>query len=105
MQETKNDEWVLSYYISLVVGILCLIISLTWITHILLFVIIRVGTPPKPIYSFLNILLLYFQNMGLGFLSSAIFSIFCLYLLWATIKGNLKFGVRVMCCFDTHPMK
>jgi len=57
------------------------------------------------IYSFLNILLLYFQNMGLGFLSSAIFSIFCLYLLWATIKGNLKFGVRVMCCFDTHPMK
>ena len=103
MQERLNDEWVLSYYLSLAAGILCLLVSLTWLTHIILFVVVRIDG--KPLYGFMNILLIYLQNNGLGFVSTALFSVFCLYLLWATIKGNLKFGIRVMCCFDTHPMK
>jgi len=103
MQERLNDEWVLSYYISLIVGILCMIVSLTWVTHIVLFVVIRLKG--KPVYPFLNIILVWFQDKGLGFLSTSIFSLFCLYLLWATIKGSLKFGMRLMMCFDIHPLK
>jgi LMBR1 domain-containing protein 1 len=58
----------------------------------------------KPFYPFLNNLLTYFQDNGVGFLATAFFAMFCLYLLWATIKGNLKFGMR-MFLITIHPMK
>ena len=34
-----------------------------------------------------------------------IFAILCLYLLFCLIKGNFKFGVRILCCWSIHPMK
>ena len=48
---------------------------------------------------------IYFQDHNVAFLSFIFFSIFCLYLLWATMKGNIKFGVRFLCCWSVHPMK
>jgi LMBR1 domain-containing protein 1 len=58
----------------------------------------------KPYYPFLNNLFVFLQNNGLGFLATAFFALFCLYLLWASIKGNLKFGMR-MFLINIHPMK
>lgn len=103
MQERVNEEWVLSYYLSLIAGVVCLLISLTWVTHIVLYVVIVIDG--IPVYSFLNKMLTFFQNIGVGFLSTTFFSLLCMYLLWCTIKGNLKFGLRIMMCMEVHPMK
>jgi len=59
----------------------------------------------KPIYPFLNNLLTWLVEENVSFLSTAFFILFCLYLLWATIKGNIKFGLRVLLCWAIHPMK
>ena len=40
-----------------------------------------------------------------AFLSFLIFSILSLYLLLCVIKGNFKFGVRILCCWEIFPMK
>ena len=59
----------------------------------------------EPIYPFLNNLLTALVEANVSFLATAFFAIFCLYLLWATIKGNIKFGLRVFLCWSLHPMK
>jgi len=39
-----------------------------------------------------------------GFISTIFFAVFSLYLLWASMKGNIKFGLRFF-CFTFYPMK
>jgi LMBR1 domain-containing protein 1 len=39
-----------------------------------------------------------------AFLSTIFFAIFSLYLLWASMKGNIKFGLRFF-CFTFYPIK
>jgi LMBR1 domain-containing protein 1 len=103
MQEKQQDEWVLSYYISLFVGIICLLFTLSWLTQILVFLVIKPNG--VPLHGLLNTLLVYLQDNGVGFVSTLIFSTFCLYLFWCSIKGNLKFGLRLLLCMEIHPMK
>ena len=103
IQTELNDEWVLKYWLGLFVGIICFILSLAWFLHILLyFIIIPNGQPITP---FLNNLLTYLVQNNVSFLATAFFSFFCLYLLLAAIKGNVKFGLRVLLCWAVHPMK
>ena len=58
----------------------------------------------QPFYPFLNNLLVYLSDHNASFVATAFFALFCLYLLWCTIKGNLKFGMR-MFLINIHPMK
>ena len=69
----------------------------------LLYFIIQINN--QPAYPFLNNLLTGLVEANVSFLATAFFTIFCMYLLWATIKGNIKFGLRVMLCWSLHPMK
>jgi len=103
IQSELNDEWVLKYWLGLFVGIICLLISLAWFIHILLYFIIMPNG--QPINGFLNNLLVFLVNNNVSFLATAFFTIFCLYLLLAAIKGNVKFGLRVLLCWAVHPMK
>lgn len=73
-----------------------------YLSSLLYFVIKSDG---KPIYPFLNNLFTFFVDEQVSFLATAFFALFCLYLLWATIKGNIKFGLRIFLCWDLHPMK
>ena len=41
----------------------------------------------------------------MGFLSAAVFAGILIYLLFCTIKGNFKMGIRVPGVFTLHPMK
>jgi LMBR1 domain-containing protein 1 len=103
IQSDLNDKNVLLYWLGLPIGIICLLLSLCWFIHILLyFIIIPYGIP---IYPFLNILLLYFVENNVSFLATGFFAIFCLYLLLAAIKGSVKFGLRILICWSVHPMK
>lgn len=103
IQKDLNDSWVCWYWFGLIFGIICLIVSLAWWVHILLYFII---TPNgQPIYPFLNKLLVALVEANVSFVSTAFFALFCLYLLLATIKGNVKFGLRILLCWAIHPMK
>jgi len=45
------------------------------------------------------------ENSGVGFMAMIIFTFFSVYMLWAVVKGNFKFGVRIPYCCAVHPMK
>ena len=42
---------------------------------------------------------------NVSFIAIGIFALLCIYLLLATIKGNFKFGVKVLILGSIHPMK
>ena len=69
---------------------------------ILTFVIIPDG---KPIYPFMNNLLIFLTENNVAFLAFFIFGTMCIYLLWAVIKGNIKFGLRLIFCWRIYPME
>ncbi|KAJ8610964.1 hypothetical protein CTAYLR_010169 [Chrysophaeum taylorii] len=109
MLETDIDDFVLCstdrdkyeplvYVGRLIAGIVALVHSLLWILHTILYVL--VSPPASP---FLNAYLLQFDKWYplFGALACAVFSV---YLLFATIKGCFKFGMRFF-LLDLHPMK
>ena len=103
IQKDLKDYNVLIYWLGIPFGIVCLLLSLCWFVHILLYFIIIIDG--KPIYPFLNYLLLYLVDNNVAFLATGFFALFCIYLLISTIKGNVKFGLRIFIFWSVHPMK
>ena len=99
----KNNLVILCYYCLIPFGVLSSILTLIWIIQFCCsYFYIKNG---RPGYPFLSSLLIFFQDNEVSFLSFFIFAILCLYLLFCLIKGNFKFGVRILCCWTIHPMK
>lgn len=91
----------LVYIFKLLLGIILFIITLTWLLHILLYVIITIdGIPFSP---WLNKLFIQLDAYNVAFLSVFFFGLFTLYLLWCVTKGNLVFSMPWI--FKFHPMK
>ena len=92
------------YYLLIPLGILSIILSLLWLIQFICsyFYIHKDG---RPGYPFLSIMLIYFQDHDISFLSFFFFSLLTLYLLFCVIKGNFQFGVRIFCCWAVHPME
>ena len=103
MQTLANQTSALGYLLQLIAGIFCFILSFLWIVQILLYIIIKRNG--RPIHSFLNIPLVKLTDINLSFVSICIFTVLSLYLLLITIKGNFKFGLRIMILGTIHPMK
>ena len=103
MQNLANQTSALGYLLKLIAGIFCFILSLVWIAQILLYIILK--KDGKPIHQFVNIALVKLTDLNLSFLAICIFIVLSLYLLLITIKGNFKFGLRVMFFVEIHPMK
>jgi len=85
-------------YISLLLGIFSVIISLFWFIHIIVYVY-----PDPPLAPFLNNYFVWFDGWFplFGTLSVALFAT---YLLLCAVKGCFKFGIRFL-FFQIHPMK
>lgn len=92
------------YYLLIPFGILTSIVTLLWLIQFIC-TYFYMKDHRRAGYPFLSYMFIFFQDNNVAFLSFIFFSIFCLYLLWATIKGNIKFGVRILCCWSVHPMK
>ena len=92
------------YYLLIPLGVLSTILSLLWLIQFICsyFYIHKDG---RPGYPFLSLMLIYFQDNDVSFLSFLFFSILTLYLLFCVIKGNFQFGVRILCCWAVHPME
>ena len=95
---------VIFYYLLIPLGVLSTILSILWLVQFICsyFYIHKDG---RPGYPFLSLMLIYFQDHDVSFLSFLFFSILTLYLLFCVIKGNFQFGVRFLCCFAVHPME
>ena len=92
------------YYLLIPLGILSTILSLLWLIQFVCsyFYIHKDG---RPGYPFLSLMLIYFQDNDISFLSFFFFSLLTLYLLFCVLKGNFQFGVRIFCCWAVHPME
>ena len=99
----KGNCVILLYYLLIPLGILAMICTLLWIIQFCCSYFIRKNG--RPGYPFLARMYIFFNDHDLAFLSFFIFSILSLYLLLCVIKGNFKFGVRILCCWEVFPMK
>ena len=90
------------YWFKLLAGIVLAILSFFWIIHILLWVLIEVNG--KPVHPFFNNFLDGLVSGKVEFMSTGVFTCIALYLLWAAMKGNMKFGLRFF-CFTFYPMR
>lgn len=100
----EKGESILVSAMKLVVGILFAILSILWILHMILYVIVRQYDPTWS-STFLNGLFALFEGPGLYPFGVALFAAFNLYLLLCVVKGCLKFGMRIFIFFSIHPMK
>jgi LMBR1 domain-containing protein 1 len=84
--------------VTLAMGVVGALLSLLWVLHIILYSVI---SPPAA--SFLNG---YFVALDSFFplFGTVSYGIFAFYILWAVMKGNMKFGLRLL-CIAIHPMK
>lgn len=99
----KGNYVILLYYLLIPLGILAVICTLLWIIQFCCSYFARKNG--RPAFPFLARMYIFFNDHDLAFLSFFIFSILSLYLLLCVIKGNFKFGVRVLCCWEIFPMK
>ena len=92
----------LVYCLKLIFGIFLAIISVLWFFHILLYNIIVInGSPASP---FFNDILNKIEVSNVSVVATVIFEGLALFLLFAAIKGNIKFGVRCF-CFTFFPVR
>jgi LMBR1 domain-containing protein 1 len=81
---------------TLITGLICFGVSVTWWLHILLYMLIpSTSYPGQPFAYFLNTALIAMDTDS-GYIGSFfVFSFFCLYLLCCTVKGAFKVGMRI----------
>jgi LMBR1 domain-containing protein 1 len=54
--------------------------------------------------AFFNNILTYLEEKNTGFVAIAIYGFLAYYMLWVCMKGNIKFGIRCLCCCLFYPM-
>jgi len=96
-----NPIW---YFLKLVMGIIGIILSITWVIHIIIFIL-----PPRPYYPFLNNFFITLEqvggaNSGFPLFGVIAFAIYGFYLLWCVVKGNFKLGIRIA-FWKIYPME
>ncbi|KAB2066629.1 hypothetical protein ES319_A09G174700v1 [Gossypium barbadense] len=99
--EKAETSWaltVLGYLAKLVLGILGLIVSVAWIIHIVIYLLID-----PPLSPFLNEIFIKLDDIW-GLLGTVAFAFFCFYLLLAVIAGAMMLGLRLV-FITIHPMK
>jgi len=98
LKDTNPLWWILK----LVLGILGGSISLSWVLHIIIFVL-----PKRPIHPFLNNMFIKLGNVGNGsfpLFGICAFATYAFYLLWCCVKGNFKLGIR-LAFWKIYPME
>ncbi|XP_009377765.2 LIMR family protein At5g01460 [Pyrus x bretschneideri] len=96
--ETTWAMTVLGYLAKLVLGILGLIVSVAWIAHIIIYLLIS-----PPLSPFLNEVFIKLDDVW-GLLGTVAFAFFCFYLLLAVIAGAMMLGLKLV-FITIHPMK
>ncbi|KMZ58359.1 LMBR1-like membrane protein [Zostera marina] len=99
--EEAETSWaitVLGYLAKFVLGILGFIVSVAWVAHIIIYLLID-----PPLSPFLNEVFVKLDDVW-GLIGTAAFAFFCFYLLLAVIAGAMLIGLRLV-FITIHPMK
>ncbi|XP_008811686.2 LIMR family protein At5g01460-like isoform X2 [Phoenix dactylifera] len=96
--ETAWALTVLGYMAKLVLGILGLIVSVAWVAHIFIYLLVN-----PPLFPFLNEFFIELDDFW-GLLGTAAFAFFCFYLLLAVTAGAMMLGLKLV-FITIHPMK
>ncbi|XP_027191681.1 LIMR family protein At5g01460-like [Cicer arietinum] len=99
--EQAETTWaltVLGYLAKFVLGVLGFIVSVAWVAHIIIYLLID-----PPLSPFLNEVFIKLDDIW-GLLGTAAFAFFCFYLLLAVIAGAMMLGLRLV-FITIHPMK
>ncbi|KAM5560426.1 LIMR family protein [Rosa sericea] len=96
--ETSWAMTVLGYLAKLVLGVLGLIVSVAWVAHIVIYLLIS-----PPLSPFLNEVFIKLDDIW-GLLGTVAFAFFCFYLLIAVIAGAMMLGMKLV-FITIHPMK
>ncbi|XP_010543204.1 PREDICTED: LIMR family protein At5g01460 [Tarenaya hassleriana] len=99
--EKAETAWaftVLGYLAKFVLGVLGLIVSVAWVAHIIIYLLID-----PPLSPFLNEVFIKLDDVW-GLLGTAAFAFFCFYLLLAVIAGAMMLGLKLV-FITIHPMK
>ena len=103
LQEMANQTSALGYLLQLIAGIFCLLLTVLWILQIVFYILVKIDD--KPLFRFLNVPLVALADANVSFIAIIIFVVLTFYLLIITVKGNFKFGLRIMILGAIHPMK
>ncbi|KAM7271085.1 hypothetical protein ACFE04_030299 [Oxalis oulophora] len=96
--ETTWAMTVIGYLAKFILGILGLIVSIAWVAHIIIYLLIS-----PPLSPFLNEVFIKLDDIW-GLLGTAAFAFFCFYLLLAVMAGAMMLGLRLV-FITIHPMK
>ncbi|XP_058080096.1 LIMR family protein At5g01460 isoform X2 [Magnolia sinica] len=99
--EKAEATWaftILGYLAKLVLGVVGFIVSVAWVAHIVIYLLID-----PPLSPFLNEVFIKLDDVW-GLLGTAAFAFFCFYLLLAVIAGAMMLGLRLV-FITIHPMK
>jgi len=91
-----NPLW---YIGKLLLGIFAASMSVSWILHIIIFVL-----PKRPLHPFLNNLFIKLELPGFPLFGVLTFAVYSFFLLWACVKGNFKLGLR-LAFWKIYPME
>ncbi|EFJ04658.1 hypothetical protein SELMODRAFT_432210 [Selaginella moellendorffii] len=99
--QQEDTSWaltVLFYLAKLVFGILGLALSIIWLLHILVFMLVN-----PPAFPFLNQVFIQLDSAG-DLLGTTPFAIFCYYFVMSVISGEMHLGMKLL-FLSIHPMK
>jgi hypothetical protein len=85
----------------LFVGVWCMIIAWSWIIQIILTLMLNGCSGLCP---FLNSVIVELNN-AFPLFAVVTYAVFSFYLLWATVKGCIKIGMRMFFLISIHPLK
>ena len=89
------------YIFKLILGLVCIIISIILVIHIFCYLLLKVDG--RPVNPFLNNMLEYLEQSKVSVLATIIFALIGYYMMIAAIKGNVRVGMRVL-CFTFYPL-
>lgn len=105
-----HEEWKrynpLVPYCKFILGILSVLLSFFWVLHIILFLLARTPYPGGvPASFFLNSFFSWAsKESGFALLGTIFVGLFCMYLLFCTMSGTAKLGLRFL-IVEIHPLK
>ncbi|KAK3280837.1 hypothetical protein CYMTET_11340 [Cymbomonas tetramitiformis] len=89
---------VMNYFLKLVLGILATVVSLCWVLHIILYMLVD-----PPVSPFLNDLFIAL-DAAFSLFGTGSFALFCFYLICCVMSGNARLGLSFL-LFTAYPMK
>lgn len=97
----KHKVEPLVYVIQLLLGLVCIIISLIIVIHFFCYILLKVDG--RPVHPFLNNMLENLENSSVSVLATILFAFIGYYMMAAAIKGNVRVGMRLL-CFTFYPL-